>query len=147
MSQTQGLEAKGEAIKKLVSNIEELVKKLENMPDNEELKRKAQRMYNIAKDIRTIAENRFDRNSDFDGFVLVINWASGIRVFTPESKVEVTYISCQCLDKKTIYECLKEEFADKTPILNELFEALSTTLEAYMDTLYNTLYPQKEEDP
>jgi hypothetical protein len=146
MSETQNQAQKQEELRKLVESMETLVEKLESLPSNKELERRIRKMYNIAKDIRVIADSEFDKTSDFDHFVLVIDGWSGIRVFAPNSKVEITYVDNLCLGEKSIYDCLRERFSDKAPMLNTLFEAFSQVLEGYMAELLYMLFP-KENDP
>jgi hypothetical protein len=133
--------------KKLVSNIEELVSKLEKLPDNEELRKLVIHMNSVAKDIKVVVENSFDVKRDFDQFVLKIHWSYGLRVYSPESKTEIAYIENDCIEQKGFYNCLMEKFSNKIPILNKLLEEFSLTLEKYTETITNIIVGDEEDDP
>ncbi|MEM4684462.1 MAG: hypothetical protein QXW45_06815 [Thermosphaera sp.] len=118
--------------KTLTNNIEILLKKLEKTPSNEELRKLVIHMNSIAKDIKTIVDNRFDVKTDFDQFALKIHWKYGLRMYTPESRTEIAYIDNDCIEQKGFYKCLMEKFSDKTPMLNILLKVLAETLDSYM---------------
>jgi hypothetical protein len=144
MSQTQ----KPDAMQTLTLSIHEVIEKLAKLPSNQELENTIIQLVKIAEDIKTVARNSFDRKSDFDEFKLVIHWNLGARVYSPESNSEIALIENECLEQKTVYECLKQKFADKTPILNSLLKTFAWYLGKYAVTLEELLTKGEEEgDP
>jgi hypothetical protein len=136
-----------EQTRQLVENIEKVVEKLKQLPKNQYLEKVMDRACDIGKDIKEIVYKDFDKKEDFDNFWLMVHWKYGIRVYTPIAKIDVAYLHAECLEEKSVYECLKQKFSNKIPIINKLLEEFADAVNDFADELYLLLFGEKEDDP